>query len=774
MNKPESIAHSDDIAMLAASARTFCDKDAPLSRLRALRGRNGGFDHALWQQMAELGWTAIQVPERAGGLELGVAALCAVVEELGRAAAPEPLIPVAGMSARMLAMLPSSDKVNGLLDGIAAGTCFALPAWQEQAFDPSVDDTGTLAERSAEGWRLSGRKQCIAFADVAQGFLVNARLEGKPAVFWVEPAGPGVSLTLHALADGTSQGTLELAGAVVPAEALLAHGDGVAEALSQAQEEGTLLASAYLLGLAWACFEITLKYLNTRQQFGKVIGSFQALQHRMTNLYLQRQLIAACLGEAIAAVVSNADPRERTLLIHRAKYRATEAAFAITRDSIQLHGGIGFTDECDVGTFVNRALVYGTALGNGTWHSRRIAALAADEAEETVTRKVADPADGDWNSLPDEDFRHAVRGWFETNYPADLRYPPRRMRWSEVKEWYLALSARGWIAPAWPREHGGMGLDPTKLLIFIEEQERHGVTRTPDMGLIMVGPLLIKHGTPEQRAQYLPGILAGENIWCQGYSEPNAGSDLASLRTEAVLDGDHFVINGQKTWTTLAQDATHMFLLARTDKNAKKQAGISFILVDMKTPGITVRPIRNIAGHEEFCEVFMDNVRVPADSLVGGLNQGWSIAKALLGFERIFLGSPKQSQYALQRLTEVARHQGLFEDGAFRDRYTRLKADVLDLETYYQHFAALVKRGETLGPDVSMLKVFGTETYAKLTELLIEIRGTAGARIGKQSLGEHKVDVMSLFYTSRPATIYGGTNEIQRNIVSKAVLALPD
>ena len=294
------------------------------------------------------------------------------------------------------------------------------------------------------------------------------------------------------------------------------------------------------------------------------------------------------------------------------------------------------------------------------------------------------------------------------------------------------------------------------------------------MGLVMVGPLLIKHGTPEQRARYLPKILAGEHIWCQGYSEPNSGSDLASLRTEAVLDGNEFILNGQKTWTTLAQDATHMFVLARTDKQAKKQAGISFILVDMKSPGITVRPIRNIAGNEEFCEVFLDNVRVPADSVVGGLNQGWMIAKALLSFERIFLGSPKQSQYALQRVTEISQHLGLFDDAAFLDRYTRLRCDVMDLETYYRHFAAQVKRGETLGPDVSMLKVFATETYARLTELLIDAVGTEGAVLGKHPAGAHAVDVLSLFYTSRPATIYGGSNEIQRNIVSKAVLGLPD
>ncbi|MCB1749527.1 MAG: acyl-CoA dehydrogenase family protein, partial [Gammaproteobacteria bacterium] len=273
--------------------------------------------------------------------------------------------------------------------------------------------------------------------------------------------------------------------------------------------------------------------------------------------------------------------------------------------------------------------------------------------------------------------------------------------------------------------------------------------------------------------RYLPPILAGENVWCQGYSEPNAGSDLASLRTEAVADGDEFVINGQKTWTTLAQDATHMFCLARTSKEGKQQEGISFFLIDFKQPGVTIRPIRNIAGHEEFCEVFLDDVRVPADCLVGGINKGWTIAKALLGFERIFIGSPKQSQYCLKRLEVMAEAGGLDRDPAFAERLARLKLDVLDLETTYQRFADIVRRGEALGPDVSLLKIWGTETFARLSELMVEAAGAEGAVTGKFAVGDAEVDVMSQFYNARPATIYGGSNEIQRNIIAKNVLALP-
>ncbi len=378
----------------------------------------------------------------------------------------------------------------------------------------------------------------------------------------------------------------------------------------------------------------------------------------------------------------------------------------------------------------------------------------------------------DWNTMDTEAFRTTVRDYFERNYPEELRYPKRRLRWAEIRDWTLKLSARGWLAPSWPVRYGGMGLSPEKLIAFIEEQERHGVARAPDMGITMVGPLLIQHGTEEQRAHYLPRILSCENIWCQGYSEPNSGSDLASLRTEAVEDGDDFIVNGQKIWTTLAQDATHIFLLVRTDKNAKKQEGISFLLADMKTPGITVRPIRNIAGHEDFCEVFLENVRVPRSQRVGELNKGWTIAKALLSFERIFLGSPKQSQYALARVREAAELLGLFDDAVFSDRYTQLALDVADLSTLYTRFVEQVKRGETLGPDVSMLKIFATETYSRLANLLVEIAGASGGTPGDIDVEGGHIDVLTTFYNARPATIYGGSNEIQRNILATNVLQL--
>ena len=383
----------------------------------------------------------------------------------------------------------------------------------------------------------------------------------------------------------------------------------------------------------------------------------------------------------------------------------------------------------------------------------------------------------DYNALTDEAFRTDVRTFFETEYPPHLRYILRRARWDEMKGWWVTLYKKGWVAPGWPVAWGGMGLDASKMLIYFEEMERHGVARPPDQGITHIGPILMHFGTEAQKYFYLPRALSGEHIWCQGYSEPNSGSDLASLRTSAVADGDDYVINGQKIWTSLAQDATHCYVLTRTNTEVKKQEGISLFLVDFKTPGITLRPIVNLAGHAEFCQVFYDNVRVPKANLVGALNKGWTVAKALLGFERLAIGSPRRPAYALQRLRMVAQARGLFADQGFMDRYTALKLDIDDLGSLYGRFIEQVKRGEQVGPDVSMLKIWSQETWQRLSELLIETGAEEAVLDGVQNFGsaEHpvEVDVMTTFYMSRPGTIAGGSSEVQRNIMSRYVLGLP-
>ncbi|VTU46096.1 acyl-CoA dehydrogenase family protein [Variovorax sp. PBL-E5] len=380
----------------------------------------------------------------------------------------------------------------------------------------------------------------------------------------------------------------------------------------------------------------------------------------------------------------------------------------------------------------------------------------------------------DWNGLDDEHFRARAAAFFDANCPAALRHRPKRLRWHLVKPWFMTLSQQGWVAPSWPVEWGGMGLSPVKQLIYIEEYERSGAPVMQTQSLTNFGPILIARGTEAQRRKYLPRILSGEDVWVQGYSEPNAGSDLASLRTEARLEGDEFIINGQKIWTTMGFDGTHMFALVRTDKTVRKQAGISFVLFPMDQPGITVRPIRDISGGEEFCEVFLEDVRAHRSDVVGELHGGWNIAKTLLGFERVWSGSPRQSLIALARLEKVARANGAWTDPVFQDRYTQLLFDVRDLAAMYERLVHSLSLGKGFGLESSLLKMTATETCQRVTELLVETSGQDGATEGAVDVGGESIDLLTPFLESRGPTIYGGSNQIQRNILARQWLELPE
>jgi len=379
-------------------------------------------------------------------------------------------------------------------------------------------------------------------------------------------------------------------------------------------------------------------------------------------------------------------------------------------------------------------------------------------------------------ALADDDFRQRFRRWLEANYPAawkqDAHRPFRRLRGDDVVHWLQLLHRDGWRAPAWPREYGGLGLSFRQQLIYHEELERVGAARVIDFGDNQLGPTLIQCGNAAQKAYFLPRILSGEHIWCQGYSEPGAGSDLAGLRTAAVRAGDEFIVNGQKIWTTHAQESTHIFALVRTGQYAKKQQGISFLLIDLKTPGITIRPIVNLGGEDEFCEVFFDDVRVPAANLVGTVDEGWTVAKALLGYERIWVGSPALAGKAMALAHQLVRELGLADDVGVCDRLAQLTADLLDYRQLYAETCDAVAAGGVPGPEVSMLKIYMSELLQRLTEFNHEIAADYGGIVGDVTINRLRTDLHWQFMLSRPITIYAGANEIQRDILAKTVLGM--
>jgi alkylation response protein AidB-like acyl-CoA dehydrogenase len=372
-------------------------------------------------------------------------------------------------------------------------------------------------------------------------------------------------------------------------------------------------------------------------------------------------------------------------------------------------------------------------------------------------------------------FRNEVRAWLEANLPHALRGRTTRPHPSELMPFYHTLSRKGWIAPHWPKKYGGMGATLNEQIIMAEEMAHVGAPNLPVQGLNHIGPILMEFGNEAQKARHLPPIIEGSVIWAQGYSEPGAGSDLASLATRAVPQGDHFVVNGHKIWTTWAHHSDWIYALVRTDPEAQpRHAGISFLLIDLHSPGIKVRPIKTIAGDDEFAEVFFDSVVVPAENLVGKLNEGWRIANALLGHERIATSNPQFSLMALERIRTMARASGVIADPAFQDRLAAASINVTALSALFSHAVELANSEKSPGPEASIIKIYGSELLQSLNELLIEAAGGFASADKPIMTQFGEVDVATPFLQARRVTIYGGSSEIQRNVVARRVLNLPN
>jgi alkylation response protein AidB-like acyl-CoA dehydrogenase len=369
----------------------------------------------------------------------------------------------------------------------------------------------------------------------------------------------------------------------------------------------------------------------------------------------------------------------------------------------------------------------------------------------------------DLNYSPEElSFRDEVRDWLSKNLPPELKDKSHLSR-DELLRWHRILAKKGWVAPAWPKEWGGTGWNVVQRYIFEEELGFAGCPPLMPFGLSMCAPVLLAFGTEAQKKRFLPRIYNGDDFWCQGYSEPGSGSDLASLKTKAQRDGDKYVVNGQKIWTSYAHYADWIFCLVRTDPTVeKRQEGISFLLIDMKSPGVTVRPLILMDGGHSVNEVFFDDVRVPADNLVHQEGKGWTVAKYLLGYERMNTGRIGESKRELRKLKDFASPK--LNDLRFRDRLTRVEVELMALEITNLRFLDRMRRtGQPPGADVSMLKIRGTEIQQALTELAIQAADPAAQET--QALERRYLDM-------RKTTIYAGSNEIQRNIIAKMTLGL--
>ncbi|HEY8356706.1 MAG TPA: acyl-CoA dehydrogenase family protein [Ramlibacter sp.] len=383
----------------------------------------------------------------------------------------------------------------------------------------------------------------------------------------------------------------------------------------------------------------------------------------------------------------------------------------------------------------------------------------------------------------EQKFREDIRAWVRENLPADIAHKVHnalRLSRDDMQRWAKILGKKGWLGYGWPKEFGGPGWTSVQKHLFEEETALAGAPRIVPFGPVMVAPVIMAFGSPEQHKRFLPGIASGEVWWSQGYSEPGSGSDLASLKTRAERKGDKYIVNGQKTWTTLAQYGEWIFCLVRTSTEGKPQTGISFLLIDMKSPGVTVRPIVMLDGEPEVNEVFFDNVEVPAENLVGEENKGWTYAKHLLSHERTNIADVNRAKRELERLKRIARSEGVYEDVRFRDEIARLEVDVVALEMLVLRVLSAEKSGKNPLDIAGLLKIKGSEIQQRYTELMMLAGGPYSLPFIREAMdagyqGEYVgaaylAPLAANYFNMRKTTIYGGSNEVQRNIVSQTVL----
>ncbi len=390
----------------------------------------------------------------------------------------------------------------------------------------------------------------------------------------------------------------------------------------------------------------------------------------------------------------------------------------------------------------------------------------------------------DLNFTPEEQaFRADIRRWVAEHLPQEISHKVHnalRLNKDDLQRWARILGKQGWHGWAWPRQFGGPGWNAVQRHLFEEECALAGAPRVVPFGPVMVAPVIMAFGSREQQERHLPGIMSGDVWWSQGYSEPGSGSDLASVKTRAERRGDKYIVNGQKTWTTLGQYGDWIFCLVRTDASVKPQAGISFLLIDMKSPGVTVRPIIMLDGEHEVNEVFFDNVEVPAENLVGEENKGWTYAKYLLAHERTNIADVNRAKRELERLKRIAKAEGVYEDARFRDQVALLEVDIVALEMMVLRVLSAESSGKQSLDVAGLLKIRGSEIQQRYTELMMLAAGPYATPFIHEAMeagwqgdhvgAAHCAPLASHYFNYRKTTIYGGSNEVQRNIVAQTVL----
>ncbi|WP_274915934.1 acyl-CoA dehydrogenase [Streptomyces sp. WZ-12] len=717
------IGITQDHRDLAEAVRGWVARAVPPEDVRKLLdaapARTGRPAH--WDGLAEQGLLGLHLPEADGGGGGALLDLAVVLEEFGRAVLPGPHLP----TVLAAALLHRGGAPRDLVRALATGGRTAAVALGSGSLTAVEGADGYLLDGTAPPVLAGGDAELIVLAAEAAAGTVWLAVDAADLAVRVQDSADPTRPTAEVRADGTA----------VPGGRRLAVDGALVRDLAG------LLFAAEGCGTAARALETAAGHAAVREQFGRPIGQFQGVKHLCADMLVRCEQARALVWDAARAV--DAGPEVRGLLAALATATALDAAVSCAKDCIQVLGGIGFTWEHDAHLSLRRAITARQLLGGGDAHRQRAARLAAAGARRALRLEL--PAGA-------EEFRDAARAAAE------------RVRGLDPVAARRALAPTGYAAPHLPAPYG-LGAGPVEQLAIQQEMAAAGV-RVAELGIATwVVPALLAHGTAAQQERYLPPTLRGDLTWCQLFSEPEAGSDLASLRTRAERTADgRWRVNGQKVWTSAARTAGHGILLARTDPDAPKHRGLTFFVVDMASPGVDVRPLKEITGDALFHEVYLDDVLLPADAAVGAVGDGWRVARTTLGNERVHMADQVAFDTGLEAL--LARTADL--DGALRARVGALVAEAhalgcIGLRTTLQRVA-----GEEPGAGASVRKLVQTAHQQKVADLALELLGPAGAV--NEGPGER---ALHGFLMSRCLTIAGGTTQIQLNVVAERLLGLP-
>jgi alkylation response protein AidB-like acyl-CoA dehydrogenase len=734
-----------------------------------------GVRPAIWQGLAELGLFMLPVPQEDGGLGGSAAEFGMAMEVLGRHRVVEPVV-AAVRAGVALARAGKPEQRTEWSAAMMEGSVRLALAHEEDG-----GAIGTRARRGDRGWVLDGDKSIVAGAPGAAQLIVSAMDEEEALrLFLVPPDAAGLEMRALRTLDGARAADIGLRHVTLPAAALL-PGDA-RDAVAAADRFAAIATCWEAFGVMAAACDLTADYVKQREQFGRPLATFQSVQHRVAEM-------TVCVEEAraaamLAALHADSEDAIAERAVRAARVKIAACADLVAKAAVQLHGGMGVSDELSIAGAFRKLLAFRTGTGADL---ARYADVVVDTRafEESILLAGGERAEREGLSLAlspeDAAFREEVRAFLRDALTDDMRagqamtsgvFPEPEV----AKPWQAALAAKGWLAPLWPRDYGGTGWSGVQRIIFETECALAGAPLVYPMGVRLVGPVLIAFGSEEQKRAYLPRIISDEDYWCQGFSEPGAGSDLASVSTRAVVDGDDYVVKGSKIWTTHAHHANRMFTLVRTDPDARKQAGISFLIIDLDTPGVDIRPIISIGGEHDVNQVFLEDVRVPRANLIGEPNKGWDYAKYLLEFERgagLFAGRLRSSLKRIGRVIAARVEQGRdpLADPALRARFATVAIEVDVFETMELLILGRLSPGANPGAISSVLKLRASELKQAVGELGVAVLGRDALRWPERA--ERLGDVLVPDYlNSRAATIFGGAREVQLGIVARAMAGL--